>query len=146
MAPETILVTNLQGKELITGRQAALPTEVYGIHVCFILNNRKTEIRTGEDTNLGVAVVHEVPCGVTFKLDETRIPSIETFRHIASTSRPIKLPVYGSRVRNADVQGLKLRLRVARIHAYVCYITTPPNGNIPLCACAYRNYCEQRHQ
>ena len=93
---------------------------------------------------LTVAGISGDVSGVSFQLDEARIPVFTTFGNVAYAGRPIELVVDGSRVRYSDVQSLELRLNIP-VTAHVCDVATPPYGEILLCTCAYRNYCEKRH-
>ena len=85
---EAVFISNLKRQELIGCCHTSLPSDVECVgafHVIFC--NEEAYIRTGEEANLGVAALNEVPRTVSFELYEARIPVLASFSNISSTSR-----------------------------------------------------------
>jgi len=88
---EAVFISNLKRQELIGCCHTSMPSDVECVgafHVIFC--NEEAYIRTGEEPNLGVAALNEVPRTVSFELYEARIPVLASFSNVSSTYRPVE--------------------------------------------------------
>lgn len=143
---EAVFISNLKRQELIGCCHTSLSSDVECVgafHVIFC--NEEAYIRTGEEANLGVAALNEVPRTVSFELYEARIPVLASFSNVSSTYRPVERVVNWSCIRYTDIQSFKFRLRV-EVAVNVRNVSTPPYCDVLLCTCAYCNYCKKGYQ